>query len=193
MWSAFLEPTVDAKDRAVVFAGRGWGHGAGMCQYGAESLARAGRTIDETRQVLIERYKEYFKEPLVSVRVTSIHSDRVFVLGEVQDPAAFELVGPTTLTQAIAQAGGFEEEFANKSEVRIVRKGPDDQPYVQVVNLDAVLAGRAEDPSMRRGDVVWVPARGVTNFNRDLGQALAPFSIALGVVGASAAIITAAN
>jgi len=153
----------------------------------------AGRTIDETRQVLIERYKEYFKEPLVSVRVTSIHSDRVFVLGEVQDPAAVELVGPTTLTQSIAQAGGFEEEFANKSEVRIVRKGPGDQPYVQVVNLDAVLAGRAEDPSMRRGDVVWVPARGVTNFNRDLGQALAPFSIALGVVGASAAIITAAN
>jgi protein involved in polysaccharide export with SLBB domain len=153
----------------------------------------AGRTLDEARNMLIERYKEYFKEPLVSVRVTAIHSDRVFVLGEVKDPQAVPLVGPTTLAQTIAQAGGFEEEFANKGEVRIVRKGPGDQPYVTVVNLDAVLAGRAEDPPMRRGDVVWVPARGVTNFNRSLGQALAPFSIALGVVGSTAAIVTASN
>jgi stage II sporulation protein D len=47
VWSAFLEPTVVAKGGRVVFGGRGWGHGAGLCQYGAESLARAGRTIDE--------------------------------------------------------------------------------------------------------------------------------------------------
>ena len=153
----------------------------------------AGRTLDEARGMLIERYKEYFKEPLVSLRVTAIHSDRVFVLGEVKEPQAVDLVGPTTLAQTIAQAGGFEEEFANKSEVRIVRKGRDGQPYVVVVNLDAVLAGRCEDPQMGRGDVVWVPARGVTNWNRSLGQALAPFAVALGAAGSTAAIVTASN
>ena len=153
----------------------------------------AGRTLDEARGMLIQRYKEYFKEPLVSLRVTSIHSDRVFVLGEVKTPQAVPLVGPTTLSQAIAQAGGFEEEFADKSEVRIVRKGANDQPYVVVVNLDAVLAGRAQDPPMGRGDVVWVPARGVTNWNRSLGQALAPFAVALGAAGSTAAIVTASN
>ena len=58
------------------------------------TLHVAGRTLDEARGMLIERYKEYFKEPLVSVRVTAIHSDRVFVLGEVKTPQAVPLVGP---------------------------------------------------------------------------------------------------
>ena len=148
-----------------------------------------GRSIDEARGMLIERYKEYFREPLVSLRVTAIHSDRVFVLGEVKAPQAVPLVGPTTLMQSIAQAGGFEEEFADKCIVRIIRKGANDEPYVTVVNVDAVLAGRAEDPSMRRGDVVFVPARGVTNWNRTMGQALAPFAVALGAAGSTAAIM----
>lgn len=152
-----------------------------------------GRSIDETRGVLIQRYREYLKEPLVSVRVTAIHSDRVFVLGEVREPQAVALTGPTTLLAAIAQAGGFEEEFANKSEVRIIRKGVDGRPLVSVVNVDAVLAACAPDPSMARGDVVFVPARGVTDWSRSLGQALAPFSVALGAAGSTAAIVSASN
>lgn len=34
----------------VQFAGRGFGHGAGMCQYGAEALAKEGRTYHEILQ-----------------------------------------------------------------------------------------------------------------------------------------------
>jgi stage II sporulation protein D len=35
------------------FAGKGWGHGVGMCQYGAEAMARAGRSW---RKVLVHYY-----------------------------------------------------------------------------------------------------------------------------------------
>jgi stage II sporulation protein D len=38
---------VTIRDAAAVFDGRGYGHGAGMCQYGAETLARSGRSYDE--------------------------------------------------------------------------------------------------------------------------------------------------
>jgi len=40
LWSSHVSVTI-RKDVAG-FAGRGFGHGVGMCQYGAESLARAG-------------------------------------------------------------------------------------------------------------------------------------------------------
>lgn len=40
--SGFLEPTVDAARGIVHFVGRGFGHGAGLCQYGAEALAERG-------------------------------------------------------------------------------------------------------------------------------------------------------
>ena len=39
--SGFLAPRIEGG--RVVFEGRGHGHGAGMCQYGAEAMGRAGR------------------------------------------------------------------------------------------------------------------------------------------------------
>ncbi|MHC4447271.1 MAG: SpoIID/LytB domain-containing protein [Planctomycetota bacterium] len=41
LWSSYLEVTVD-EDR-VRFDGRGYGHGVGLCQHGAEALARDGK------------------------------------------------------------------------------------------------------------------------------------------------------
>ncbi len=40
--SGFLEPLVDPARGIVRFEGRGFGHGAGLCQYGAEALAGRG-------------------------------------------------------------------------------------------------------------------------------------------------------
>jgi len=34
-------------DGWAFLAGRGWGHGVGMCQHGAEGLARLGRSAEE--------------------------------------------------------------------------------------------------------------------------------------------------
>ena len=41
LWSSNI--TVAVRDGRAVFEGRGFGHGVGMCQYGAETLARDGR------------------------------------------------------------------------------------------------------------------------------------------------------
>ena len=41
LWSSYVEVTVD-EDR-VRFDGRGYGHGVGLCQHGAEALARDGK------------------------------------------------------------------------------------------------------------------------------------------------------
>jgi peptidoglycan hydrolase-like amidase len=40
MWSGFVDCTFSGGD--IVIAGRGHGHGVGLCQYGAEALARNG-------------------------------------------------------------------------------------------------------------------------------------------------------
>jgi len=40
LWSSHVSVTI--RNDVAGFAGRGFGHGVGMCQYGAESLARAG-------------------------------------------------------------------------------------------------------------------------------------------------------
>ena len=43
-----------ARDGTFMFAGRGLGHGAGMCQYGARGMANAGHTYD---RILLHYYR----------------------------------------------------------------------------------------------------------------------------------------
>jgi protein involved in polysaccharide export with SLBB domain len=57
-----------------------------------------------------------------------------------------------TVSKAISLAGGFGR-FARETSVQLVRRG--EQPVV--VDVQAVLAGRAEDPVLRAGDTVFVP------------------------------------
>ncbi|MCC7138498.1 MAG: polysaccharide export protein [Planctomycetes bacterium] len=152
-----------------------------------------GLTVEELQSRLTKDYAEYLVEPKVSVRVVSIHADRVFVLGEVKDPQAVTLTGPTTLLAAVAQAGGFVEEAADKTSVLIIRKGADGRPEATAVNLKAILAGHDVDASLQRGDIVFVPARGVTEWARTVGQALSPLSTALGTASSVAALMVAGN
>jgi polysaccharide export outer membrane protein len=144
----------------------------------------AGRTVDELRHDFEERYTEYLREPKVSVRVVSIHSERVFVLGEVKQPAAITLNGPTMLTQALAQAGGFTQEFADQQHVRIVRTGPDGKPSLITANVGAMLTGTQPIVQVMPGDVVYVPPTGLASWSRGLSQAIGPISELIGATGA---------
>ena len=152
-----------------------------------------GATVDEVQARLEKAYLEYLKEPKVSVKVVAIHSDRVFVLGEVKTPQAVSLVGPTTVIQAIAMAGGFNEEFASKSSIRVIRKA--DDGGAQVIGVDAKrwLAGGDGDIALRRGDIVYVSATGTAEWSRSVGQALAPLSAAIGTAGGVAALLIASG
>lgn len=42
-----LWDSIETVDDRIVITGRGWGHGAGMCQYGAYKMADVGRTADQ--------------------------------------------------------------------------------------------------------------------------------------------------
>src|SRR5262245_46554172 len=42
-----LWDSIETVDDRIVITGRGWGHGAGMCQYGAYKMADLGRTSDQ--------------------------------------------------------------------------------------------------------------------------------------------------
>lgn len=153
----------------------------------------AGLTIDEVQERLNAAYAEFLKFPKVAVHVETVHGDRVFVLGEVKTPQAVSLNGPTTVLQAIAEAEGFEEEFADKRLVRVIHKGADGQALVTVVDADAIIAGRARDVPLQRGDVVFVPSTGLADWSRHANQALAPIASIVGIAGGVATVFLAAN
>lgn len=145
-----------------------------------------GLTLEELRSTLTQQYRTYIKDPKVSVHIDGIYSDRVFVLGEVGDAQAVPLHGPTTVLQAISQAGGFEEDNAQRQVIRLVRRGPQGRALVYNVDALAVLSGRRSDPPVQRGDIVYVTATGETEWVRTVGKALQPIAAGLGSLGAIA-------
>jgi polysaccharide biosynthesis/export protein len=80
----------------------------------------AGLTPDQLRDRLAEEAKRYLTEPAPTVVVKQINSRKVFITGEVQKPGPYPLLGPTTVIQLIATAGGLKE-FANGSRILIMR------------------------------------------------------------------------
>jgi polysaccharide export outer membrane protein len=102
---------------------------------------------------------------------------KVFVLGEVAKPVSQVMpVGPFSLSEAIADAGGLNPLSANASQVYVFRKGLD--RTVDVFQLDAASPGMlvlADQFPLQPRDVVFVDAAHVTRFYRVVSQIL-PFA-----------------
>lgn len=152
------------------------------------NVAVVGRTLEAVRGELTERYSGFLVDPRVSIRVISVYSERVFVLGEVTKPAAIALGGRTTVMQAISQAGGFTPGVADMSTIRIVRKGNGPRPRVITHNAESVLNGRGGQMNLMPGDVVYVHPTGLANWSRRLTALLGPIG---NVVGSASGVVAA--
>ena len=75
----------------------------------------AGLTPDQLAAKVTEDLKKYVTNPQVTVIVTAINSQRVYILGEVTRPGAFPLLPGMTVLQALSSAGGFTQFAKVKS------------------------------------------------------------------------------
>src|SRR5580692_9107047 len=69
----------------------------------------AGLTPGALAQQITESLKKYVTNPQVTVIVTTINSQRVYLLGEVSRPGAFPLLPNMTVLQALSSGGGFTQ------------------------------------------------------------------------------------
>ncbi len=101
----------------------------------------------------------------------------VYVVGEVMRPAAQSFrTSRISLTQALGRAGGLSPVTANANEVYVIRGSKNlTQTPTQVFHLEArspAAFGLADAFPVEAGDVVFVGASGVTQWNRVLSQLL---------------------
>jgi polysaccharide export outer membrane protein len=82
----------------------------------------------------------------------------IYVFGQVKNPGALQVKRSSlpTLTQAIAQAGGFTDR-ANKKKVRIRRKDAAGKEIEFSVNVRSILKGKIKDIPLQVNDTVYVP------------------------------------
>src|SRR5262249_4896540 len=133
-----------------------------------------GKTTYEAEQIIASKLREkYLQSPQVSVSIKQ-YGKRITVSGEVKTPRVMPDDGQTTLTQAIATAGGFSE-LADTSRVHVARS-KDQQIQDEIYNLEAIQAGKATDPLLKGGDIVVAETSGTRVALKNVKDLL-PFAV----------------
>ena len=117
----------------------------------------AGTTPQQLAGNVTEKLRKYLNDPQVTVIVTMINSQRVYVVGEVLRAGAFPLIPGMTVLQALSSAGGFTA-FANVKNVHVMRLR--NGKHLELpFNYRDVLKGDNPDQNIQLepGDTVVVP------------------------------------
>ena len=126
----------------------------------------AGKTVRQIEEEISQRLKaKYLQNPQVLVSVKDAVGLRVAVQGAVKSPGVIPLHGDTTLTNVIAQSGGFTE-ISDQSQVLILRN-TDQGRVAAKVDAGAILSGSAPDPQVYGGDTVVVGEFFIRNVEKD--------------------------
>ena len=117
-----------------------------------------GLTPEELKDVITRELSEYITEPSVTVVVIQMNSRFVSVIGEVAQDTRVQLTRDLRVLEAIAQAGGFGP-FADKSDVRVVRRNGDGTETEYRFDYNAYIRGRAPGTNivLQHGDTIVVP------------------------------------
>jgi polysaccharide biosynthesis/export protein len=103
---------------------------------------------------------------------------RVRVVGQVQRPGEIQIPPDSTVSSAVAIAGGPTND-ASLSRVKVVRLNEDGS----VSNQEVDLRNLQDSYQIQAGDVVIVPEQGTSSFLRGLGRVLSPLGGLLGIFG----------
>ena len=104
-------------------------------------------------KTITEMLGKYINNPDVNVVVTEVRSKKYYIDGEVLKPGTYLLVTPTTVLEALSNAGGFRD-FANTKKIRILRQG-----NILHLNYKDVSKGKNLEQNIKveAGDHIIVP------------------------------------
>ena len=122
-----------------------------------DDVQAAGLTPMQLTSVLADKLKKYIDEPQVTVIVTQINSQRVYIIGQVARPGAFPLLPNMTILQALSTAGGLAQ-FANGKKIYLLRT-EDGKPVKYPFNYKDVVGGKKPEQNLvlKAGDQIIVP------------------------------------
>jgi len=117
----------------------------------------AGLTPTQLGAQITASLKKFVTDPQVTVIVTAINSQRIYVLGEVTRPGAFPLLPGTTVLRGLSSAGGFTQ-FAKMKGIYVLRMENGKQVKYPFNYKDVVSGKHAEqDIVLKAGDTIVVP------------------------------------
>ncbi len=133
----------------------------------------AGMTTSQVRETLTNRLMKVLQNPQIDVKVIAYRSQKVYVGGEVKNPAVYNVTDvPFTLAEAINRVGGFLPT-ADDSRILLTRGD-----HVWQLNFQALLTtgNRIGQILLKDGDSLHVP-NALENPVYMLGELVRPGSL----------------
>jgi polysaccharide export outer membrane protein len=118
----------------------------------------AEQTVPQLTETLRIAYSKILNDPLISIVLKDFEKPYFIADGQIGHPGKYEMRGATTLTEAIAIAGGFTDN-AKHSQVLLFRRINDDWVSAKIINVKK-MEGKGdlhEDPALHPGDMLFVP------------------------------------
>ncbi len=121
-----------------------------------DDVQAAGMTPMQLGTSIKEKLKKYISDPRVTVVVTAMNSQRIYVLGEVTHTGAMALLPHMTMLQALSSAGFTQ--FANLKAIYLLRTQDGQQTKIKFNYKDAIK-GRDTQQNivLKPGDTIVVP------------------------------------
>ena len=125
------------------------------------STPLAGLTAEQASELIARELRKgnFLVRPQVNVLIKESRNEGISVLGEVQHPGVYQVIGPRTLLDVISIAGGL----TNVADTRITvkhRSAAEESVTVKLKNDDAKVS-LATDVEVYPGDLVIVPRAGI--------------------------------
>ena len=123
----------------------------------AGDINAVGRTVEELRQEIADRLARYIPGLVVTVSVRQINGNKIYVLGQVNNPGEFVMNPRIDVMQALSIAGGTTA-FASTNNIFVLRRQNGRQVALPF-RLDDVVRRRNLEQNilLQSGDVVVVP------------------------------------
>jgi polysaccharide export outer membrane protein len=128
-----------------------------------------GMTLPELRDGIRAAYTGTLHEPEMTIVLKEFDRPYFIASGEVGKPGKYDLHGDTTVTEAVAIAGGFTGQ-AKHSQVVLFRHVSDDTVEAKLLDIKSMLSNRdlREDIHLRPGDMLFVPQNMISKIRRYL-------------------------
>ena len=135
-------------------------------------FAVGGKTTRQIEEDLTKALQpDWLKRAQISVEVAQYRSRSIYVLGEVRQPGRYNIEGPMTLLEVIANAGSTTPMASNQVIVQRYKEGlpaavsapatPGDARWAEVtrINLDEMREGKlSANLLLQDSDIILVPA-----------------------------------
>jgi polysaccharide export outer membrane protein len=128
-----------------------------------------GTTLPELQNAIRTAYSTVMKDPEVTIVLKEFDKPYFIAAGELTRPGKYDLRGDTTVTEAVAMAGGFNSQ-AKHSQVVLFRRMSDATVEARLLNVKRMMSVRNlnEDIHLKPGDLLFVPQNTISKLRKFL-------------------------